>query len=105
MANVIKVTPEKLLETANQMQTKGAQIKKTASDMISLVTGISRNVWSGDAGNTYITRFKALEADTSRMDQMLSKQVKHLSQIAREYKTTEQKTQQAAASLKNHVLT
>ncbi len=104
MADVIKVTPEKLLATASQMQLKGNEIRSTASQMLSLITGISSNVWSGDAGSAYIGKFRGLEGDTARMNKMISKQVAHLTSIAREYKSTEQKAQQTAAALKNNVL-
>ena len=104
MADVIKVTPEKLLATANQMQQLGNEIRSTAAEMLSLITGISANVWSGEAGAAYIGKFKGLEGDTARMNKMIAKQVTHLSTIAREYKTTEQKAHQTAAALKNNIL-
>lgn len=102
--NKIKVTPERLLATSELMEKKSREVKQTAADMISLVTGISRNIWSGEAQSSYIGKFRGLESDAERMHRMIEKQARHLASIAREYKQTEQKSQQAAAALKNNVL-
>ena len=49
MADLINVTPEKLKATASSFQQAGKDVKKTTSDMLQLVRGISSSIWSGEA--------------------------------------------------------
>ena len=48
MADLINVTPEKLKATASSFQQAGKDVKKTTSDMLQLVRGISSSIWSGE---------------------------------------------------------
>ena len=45
MADLINVTPEKLKATASSFQQAGKDVKKTTSDMLQLVRGISSSIW------------------------------------------------------------
>mgnify|MGYP000841619709 FL=1 len=49
MADLINVTPEKLKSTAVSFQQTGQNVKRTTSDMLQLVRGISSSIWSGEA--------------------------------------------------------
>ena len=51
MSDTIKVTPEKLKTTASSFQQIGNDIRKTAQEMISVITGISNSVWSSETSN------------------------------------------------------
>ena len=104
MANKIKVTPEKLKQTASDFNQISLDIKRTTSQMMSLVTGISHSVWSGEAGSQFISRFRGLENDTEKMRKLVSTQVSHLNTIAQQYASTESEARQAAAALKNNVI-
>lgn len=44
MADLINVTPEKLKATASSFQQAGKDVKKTTSDMLQLVRGISSSI-------------------------------------------------------------
>ena len=54
MADLINVTPEKLKATASSFQQAGKDVKKTTSDMLQLVRGISSSIWSGEASSIYL---------------------------------------------------
>ena len=47
MTDLINVTPEKLKATAVSFQQTGQNVKRTTSDMLELVRGISSSIWSG----------------------------------------------------------
>ncbi len=104
MSDRIKVTPEKLKSTAASYQQIGNDIRKTAQEMISVITGISTAVWSSEASQTYISKFKGLDTDIAKMCKMINEQVSHLNTIADQYRTTEDQTRAAAQSLRNNVL-
>ena len=104
MENRIKVTPQELKRTAGAFRNSASALHSTANEMIQTVTGISQAVWDGNAGRTYITRFKGLNSDAAQMNRMVGKQAQHLEAIAESYRTTEEQTATAAAGLKNNIL-
>ena len=104
MSDTIKVTPEKLKTTASSFQQIGNDIRKTAQEMISVITGVSTAVWSSETSQTYISKFKGLDTDVTKMCKMINEQVSHLNTIADQYRTTEEQTKASAQTLKNNVL-
>ncbi|MCI6858256.1 MAG: WXG100 family type VII secretion target [Eubacterium sp.] len=104
MGNIINVTPEKLQGAAGSFQSAGAGLKKTAMEMIQLITGISSSIWSGEACSSYLNKFKGLETDINRMYKMVEEESAHLMMIAREYQSAERQNKAASASLKNNVI-
>lgn len=104
MAELINVTPEKLKSAAASFNETGASIKKTTSDMMSLIVGISHSVWSGEACSSYIGKFKGLENDVTKMCKMIESQVTHLNTIAQEYQASEAQNKEITAALKNNVI-
>lgn len=55
MADLINVTPEKLKSTAVSFQQTGQNVKRTTSDMLQLVRGISSSIWSGERVASLLT--------------------------------------------------
>ena len=104
MTDIVKVTPERLKSTAASLNQTGASIKKTTSQMLALMTGISQSVWSGEASSAYLGKFSGLQSDITKMCKMIEDQVLHLNTIASEYQTTEAQRKAAAATLKNNVI-
>ena len=96
MADLINVTPEKLKATASSFQQAGKDVKKTTSDMLQLVRGISSSIWSGE--------FNGLDADIAKMCKMIEEESQHLTTIAQEYQLAEEQNKQVAATLKNNVI-
>ena len=99
MADLINVTPEKLKSTAVSFQQTGQNVKRTTSDMLQLVRGISSSIWSGEASSSFINKFSGLEAD-----KMIEEEAQHLTSIAQEYILAEEQNKQVAAMLKNNVI-
>ena len=99
MADLINVTPEKLKATASSFQQAGKDVKKTTSDMLQLVRGISSSIWSGEASSIYLGKFNGLDADIAKMCKMIEEE-----SIAQEYQLAEEQNKQVAATLKNNVI-
>ena len=102
MADLINVTPEKLKATASSFQQAGKDVKKTTSDMLQLVRGISSSIWSGEASSIYLGN--GLDADIAKMCKMIEEESQHLTTIAQEYQLAEEQNKQVAATLKNNVI-
>ena len=96
MADLINVTPEKLKSTAVSFQQTGQNVKRTTSDMLQLVRGISSSIWSGEASSSFINIFilcKKIEDDSQ-----------HLTTKSLEYILSVEQNKQVAATLKNNVI-
>lgn len=104
MADLINVTPEKLKATAISFGDTGQKVKRTTSDMLQLVRGISNSIWSGEASSSFITKFNGLETDINKMCKMIEEEAQHLTSIAQEYQIAEAQNKQAADALKNRVI-
>ena len=104
MADLINVTPEKLKSTAVSFQQTGQNVKRTTSDRLQLVRGISSSIWSGEASSSFINKFSGLEADINKMCKMIEEEAQHLTSIAQEYILAEEQNKQVAATLKNNVI-
>lgn len=104
MVDSINVTPEKLKATAASFQQTGRDVKRTTSDMLQLVKGISSSIWSGEASNLFISKFNGLETDINKMCSMIEEEAQHLTIIAQEYLSAEEQNKQVAATLKNNVI-
>lgn len=103
MADFIKVTPEQLKASAASMESVGNSIKNTTSSMLAEVSGISQNIWSGEASGTFIKKFQGMHGDIGKMCNRLRDQSKHLASIAAEYSKSEEANKTAAARLKNQI--
>ena len=73
MTGTIKVSPEKLLSTAQEFSSQGSTISALTSQMLNLVTTLS-SAWEGDAATAYITKLKSLESDIQVMNRIQSSQ-------------------------------
>ena len=104
MTGTLKVTPQKLRSTATSFQTTGNQVKTLTTEMTTLVTGLTGNVWSGDAASAYVKRFKGLQNDINRMVKMINEHVADLQTMATEYEKTEEANLTAANALTSDVI-
>ncbi len=103
MTGTIKVSPEKLLSTAQEFSSQGSTISALTSQMLNLVTTLS-SAWEGDAATAYITKLKSLESDIQVMNRMIQEHVSDLEQMANLYSTTEQSNTDDAASLASGII-
>lgn len=98
MTGTIKVSPEKLIATADEFSSEGATMNDLVNQMINLVTSMSSS-WEGEASTAYITKFKSLEADLQVLNRMIQEHVNDLEQMSNLYSSAEQSNADDAASL------
>ena len=104
MAIILKVSPDKLLSTAAELESQGSTMKTYTDQMVNLVNEISGDVWSGDAATAYKTKFSGLQDDIARIHKMVQERVQDLQDIARNYTEAETANQEIANSLSSDVI-
>lgn len=88
MEGILKVTPDKLMGTADEFQTTGGQVRNLTQEMISIVDSL-KSSWEGDAARAYNEKFHQLEDDMETMHRMIDEHVKDLNEMARQYEMAE----------------
>lgn len=84
----LKVTPAELESKATDFQGVMSQIKSLTNDMMGDVTGLS-TAWTGEASTAYINKFKKLQTDMDTMGRMIHEHVTNLTNMAKDYISTE----------------
>ena len=104
MANFLRVTPEQVKEKSTEFDTKGQEITKLAASANEIVQTLSGRIWSGDAQQAYVNRFKSLQGDIDRLNKLVADEAQHLYTIAAEYSKTEETNISASGNLSEHVI-
>ena len=103
MEGIIKVTPEKLISTAEEFNTASSQVRNLTQQMIQTVDSL-KSAWEGDAATAYNTKFHQLEDDMERMHSMINEHVTDLKEMARQYQTAEQANAEIGNTLAGDVI-
>lgn len=103
MEGIIKVTPEKLISTAEEFNNVNSQVRNLTQQMIQTVDSL-KSAWEGDAATAYNTKFHQLDDDMERMHSMINEHVTDLKEMARQYQTAEQANSEIGNSLAGDVI-
>ncbi len=103
MEGILNVTPEQLISTSAEFQSKGAAVSNLTSQMMQLVINLS-NAWEGDAASAYISKFRALDDDIQKMINMITEHTNDLNEMARVYQEAERKNVEQASTLSGDVI-
>ncbi|MBQ1312208.1 MAG: WXG100 family type VII secretion target [Blautia sp.] len=104
MNGILKVTPERLLAAASELEGQGNQMKNCTDRMVALVNEISGDLWSGDAAAAFKAKFNGLQADIASLHRMVEEHVRDLQEMGAAYSAAENENQEMAASLASEVL-
>lgn len=102
-ANIIKVTPEKLIETANEFSQSGKTINSLTTEMMGIVNGL-KSIWQGSAATGYTNKFNSLQDDIDRINRIIQAHVSDLNEIARTYQQAEDQSIEESSRLMSEVL-
>lgn len=103
MANIIRVTPEKLNSTAGEIKNIQSNVQNITNQMTQIVQGMSSS-WTGDASQTYINRFNGLNDDMAKISSMLNEHVNDLQQMSSTYQQAEQTAASIGSALASDVI-
>lgn len=88
MEGILKVTPEKLIQTSGEFAGTGGQMKNLTGEMMSLVQGL-KGVWQGEASAAYGSKFASLQNDMDKLCRMVQEHVNDLQEMAAHYQRAE----------------
>lgn len=103
MEGILKVTPEKLIQTSGEFEASGGQIKNLTGEMLSLINGLN-GVWQGEAALAYQGKFENLSADMEKLYRMVQEHAGDLQEMAVQYQNAESGNTEQGNSLRNGVV-
>ena len=103
MEGILKVTPEKLMQTSGEFATIGNQMKNLTGEMLSQVQGLS-GIWQGEAAAAYGGRFDMLSTDMEKLYRMVQEHVEDLQEMAGQYQSAEESNAGLGSGLKSSIV-
>lgn len=103
MEGILKVTPEKLIQTSGEFATTGNQMKNLTSEMISQIQGM-KGIWQGEAADAYGTKFNSLQTDMDKLYRMVQEHVNDLQEMAAQYQMAETGNTEQGSGLNINVI-
>ena len=103
MIGTIRVTPERLMTTAQDFATQSAKLNETTDNMLGLVDSLNC-FWQGEASQAFTNRFKLLEDDMCRMYKMIQEHAHDLEQMAENYREAEERNEAEVQDLSADVI-
>ena len=103
MADVIRVMPEVLKNTAGEFANEAGQLKNLTNTMMETVNSLA-SVFEGDASMTYRARFGQLQDDMNRMFAMIQEHSNDLETMATNYINADSENTQIAAALSGDII-
>lgn len=103
MEGILKVTPEKLIQTSGEFSTVGNQMKNLTAEMMAKVDSL-KGVWQGEAASAYGNKFHSLQGDMDKLYRMVQEHVADLQEMAGEYQRAEAGNTEEGSSLNANVI-
>ncbi len=103
MEGILKVTPEKMLNSSEEFGQEATQMHSLTDEMMSLINSLN-GIWVGDAQSAYITKFSSLQTDMDKLYRMVLEHSKDLSEMASSYAMTENTNVETGSSLNSGVI-
>ncbi len=100
---MIRVSAERITETAIQFSAKAEEIQSTAAVMTDMASSIAVS-WTGQASAAYVSRLRSLETDIVRIVRMIREHSANLQEIAGNYERAEAQNEELAGSLVSGVV-
>ena len=103
MEGILKVTPEKLISTAEEFNATNSQIQNLTQQMIQTIDSLN-STWEGEAATAYNQKFHALEDDMAKVHAMINEHANDLKDMANQYKTAESTNMDLSNALAGDVI-
>lgn len=103
MEGILKVTPEKLIQTSGEFAATGNQMKNITSEMIAQIQEM-KGIWQGEAAGAYGGKFSSLQTDMDKLYRMVQEHVKDLQEMAAAYQRAEAGNAEQGSGLNTNVI-
>ena len=98
MADVLKVTPEELKNTAQQFKTEQNNMQTAYTAMSTAVNNL-QSTWTGEASQQFKTQFESLYKNLSQSEQKMADAVDELTKAAGVYEEVENSIKSTVSQL------
>lgn len=88
MTGNLKVSPQRLTQTATSFKAQGTGIRNLTQQMLQIVISLN-SAWEGEAQKAYCAKFKALDGDMAQIQLKIQEHVEDLIEMARTYEQAE----------------
>ena len=103
MTGTLRVTPEKLISTAQSFSSSAGTVQNLTSSMLSTVESLNSS-WAGEAATAYYNKARGLQESINKMVRMINEHSTDLQAMAQEYQAAEKTAQETAAALQTDVI-
>ncbi len=103
MEGMLKVTPEKLMQSSGEFEVMGNQMKSLTGEMLALVKNLGSS-WLGEAAVVYGNRFDSLTPDMEKLYRMIQEHARDLQEMARQYQIAEGGNTEKGNSMRSNVI-
>lgn len=103
MTGTLRVTPEKLISTAQDFTSSAGTVQNLTASMISTVDSLN-GTWAGEAATAYYQKAHGLQDSINKMVRMINEHATDLTAMAQTYQEAERTGQETAAALKTDVI-
>lgn len=103
MTGTLRVTPEKLISTAQSFSSSAGTVQNLTNNMLSTIDSLN-STWAGEAATAYYNKAHSLQESINKMVRMINEHSTDLQAMAQTYQEAEKTAQQTAAALKTDVI-
>lgn len=103
MTGTLRVTPEKLISTAQNFSSTAGTVQNLTSNMLSIVDGLN-STWAGEAATAYYTKAHGLQDSINKMVRMINEHSTDLQAMAQAYQEAERTNQEKATALRTDII-
>ena len=103
MTGTLRVTPERLIATAQSFSSTSGTVQNLTSNMMATVDSLN-STWAGEAATAYYTKMHGLQESINKMIRMIQEHSTDLQAMAQVYAEAEAAGQEAAAALQTDVI-
>lgn len=103
MTGTVRVTPEKLISTAQSFSSTAGRIQNLTANMLSTVESLN-STYAGEAATAYYNKARSLQGSINKMVRMINEHSTDLQAMAQEYQNAEKTAQETAAALQTDVI-
>lgn len=103
MTGTLRVTPEKLISTAQSFSASAGCVQNLTTSMIATIDGLN-STWAGEAAMAYYNKAHGLQESINKMVRIINEHSTDLQSMAQVYQDAERTGQETAAALKTDVI-
>ncbi len=103
MNGTLRVTPEKLIQSAQEFASSAGTVQNLTGTMIQTADSLN-STWQGEAATAFSTKMHGLQDSINKMVRMINEHSTDLQDMAEVYKQAEQANQESAAALQTDVI-